>query len=165
MCGTTKQEPKKKLEEGSFYLLLYKKITQISRSLYISFYSIIWGYGNIYVKTGISQIITRSACFSPFLYLFYFFPLFPPKQLHGQILTETIEVHISFPKISKIPLFFRHFLLPNAEEKFTKILKIILVSRLKKDLKRLWSVLILILWDLFPLPISKVWRGPCVLSP
>ena len=70
--STSKQEPKKKLEKESFYLLLYKKITQISRSLYISFCSTIWGYGTIYMKTWISQIITRSACFSPFLYLFFF---------------------------------------------------------------------------------------------
>ena len=67
------------------------------------------------MKTGISQIITRSACFSSFLYLFFFF-LFPPKQLHGQILTETIQVHISFPKVSKIPLFSQHFSLLNVEE-------------------------------------------------
>lgn len=36
--------------------------------------------------------------------LIFFFSFSP--QLHGQILTETIQVHISFPKISKIPLSF-----------------------------------------------------------
>lgn len=53
--------------------------------------------------------------------LLFPFPLsFFPEQLHGQILTETTQVHILFPKVSKIPLFSQPISLPNMKNNLLK---------------------------------------------